>query len=198
MGAGVVVGDLFAAANVGVLWAEGTCTEEERQGEKKDGRDGKRKIRRDVRDGGQECPPQLFSAHALTGKERGELAEAAFLLKASSLGFGVAKPWGDSDRYDFILDVEGKLWRVQVKSAHRAGQDGSYSFRLHTHSLEAYSAADIDVLVAYVVVEDAWYVFPVRELGRLRSLKLFSGSRRKRSRFEKWREAWWVFGARRF
>jgi hypothetical protein len=37
-------------------------------------------------------------------KRKGELSEAAFLLKASSLGFGVAKPWGDSERYDFILD----------------------------------------------------------------------------------------------
>ena len=30
-------------------------------------------------------------------KRRGEIAELAFLLKAISLGFGVAKPWGDSD-----------------------------------------------------------------------------------------------------
>ena len=33
-----------------------------------------------------------------TGKRRGEMAEAAFVAKAVSLGFGVAKPWGDSDR----------------------------------------------------------------------------------------------------
>src|SRR2546425_646714 len=37
-------------------------------------------------------------------KRRGERAELAFMLKASSLGFGIAKPWGDSERYDFILD----------------------------------------------------------------------------------------------
>ena len=49
-------------------------------------------------------------------KRRGELAEAAFLLKVQSMGFRVAKPWGDSDRYDFILDSGGRLWRVQLKS----------------------------------------------------------------------------------
>ena len=49
-------------------------------------------------------------------KRKGELSEAAFLLKATSLGFGVAKPWGDSERYDFILDSRERLWRVQVKS----------------------------------------------------------------------------------
>ena len=40
-------------------------------------------------------------------KRKGELSEAAFLLKAAGLGFGVAKPWGDSERYDFILDSHG-------------------------------------------------------------------------------------------
>ena len=48
-----------------------------------------------------------FDIHAVgltTRKRRGEAAEAAFLAKASGLGFGVAKPWGDSERYDFLLD----------------------------------------------------------------------------------------------
>jgi hypothetical protein len=45
----------------------------------------------------------------LTTKRRGEIAEAAFLLKAASLGFSVAKPWGESDRYDFIVEVHGPL-----------------------------------------------------------------------------------------
>jgi hypothetical protein len=49
-------------------------------------------------------------------KRRWVLAEAAFLLKAQSMGFRVARPWGDSDRYDFILDSGGRLWRVQLKS----------------------------------------------------------------------------------
>jgi hypothetical protein len=51
-----------------------------------------------------------------TTKQRGESAEIAFLYKASNLGFGVAKPYGDSDRYDFILSWDERLWRVQVKS----------------------------------------------------------------------------------
>jgi hypothetical protein len=51
-------------------------------------------------------------------KRRGELGEAAFLAKAASMGIGVAKPWGDSDRYDFIIDAGGRLLRVQIKSAH--------------------------------------------------------------------------------
>src|SRR5205823_10292871 len=49
-------------------------------------------------------------------KRCGERSEAAFLHKASELGFGVAKPWGDSERYDFILDNGRHLLRVQVKA----------------------------------------------------------------------------------
>jgi hypothetical protein len=49
-------------------------------------------------------------------KRTGELAETAFLSKAKSMGFCVARPWGDSDRYDFILDSGRRLWRLQLKS----------------------------------------------------------------------------------
>jgi PD-(D/E)XK endonuclease len=127
-------------------------------------------------------------ATQVTGKRLGEIAEAAFLAKAAALGFGVAKPWGDSDRYDFILDWAGELWRVQVKSAHRAGEDGGYSFRAHGQSSVAYKEDEIDALVAYIVPEDVWYVFPGNVFRSLRSLKLFPGGRR--SKFERYREAW--------
>jgi hypothetical protein len=36
-------------------------------------------------------------------KKHGELAEMAFTLKAESLGFDVAKPYGENNRYDFIV-----------------------------------------------------------------------------------------------
>jgi len=81
---------------------------------------------------------------------------------------------------------------VQVKSAHVAGEDGCYSFRAHGHAQNAYTKEEIDVLVADVVPEDVWYVFPVSVVQGVRSLKLFPGSRKKRSRFERYREAWWV------
>ena len=51
--------------------------------------------------------PALYTAsqRELTTKRRGELAELAFTLKAASLGFGVSKPFGDSERYDAIIDA---------------------------------------------------------------------------------------------
>jgi PD-(D/E)XK endonuclease len=70
----------------------------------------------------QETPVSAASSDAakpvvnLHCKQRGELAELAFMFKAINMGFGVAKPWGDSERYDFILNAGRVHWRVQVKS----------------------------------------------------------------------------------
>src|SRR6266478_8495353 len=83
-------------------------------------------------------------------KKKGEAAELAFMLKAVSLGFGVAKPWGDSERYDFILDSGTRLWRVQVKST-SALQSGAYCVNAQRHAngnAVAYRTGEIDFLIA--------------------------------------------------
>ena len=83
-------------------------------------------------------------------KKKGEAAELAFMLKAVSLGFGVAKPWGDSERYDFILDTGTRLWRVQVKSS-SALQNGGYCVNAQRHANGnsiAYRIGEIDFLIA--------------------------------------------------
>jgi hypothetical protein len=151
---------------------------------------------RDRRQGKLKSPLLAKTARSgaprLSKKQRGEMAEGAFLTKVAGMGFGVAKPWGESSRYDLIVDVEGRLVRVQVKSAHRAGEYGGYTFHAHGNSYEVYRASEIDVLVAYVVPEDAWYVFPVAVFRHYKAMKLFPRSRRRRSKFEKYREAWWV------
>ncbi len=60
--------------------------------------------------------PNLAYQRTSTCKRQGELSELAFVYKAASLGFIVAKPYGDNERYDFVLDSGERLWRVQVKS----------------------------------------------------------------------------------
>ncbi len=64
----------------------------------------------------QPCSPSA-RLHEINTKRRGELAELEFVLKAANLGFGVARPYGDSERYDVILDAREILPRRR-----RAGQ----------------------------------------------------------------------------
>jgi hypothetical protein len=139
---------------------------------------------------GQVRATQAFDR--MTPKELGEFAEAEFLRTVLKMGMAVTKPWGESRGYDFIVDAAGKLTRVQVKAAFRRGKQGGYSLRTYRSSMECYTAKEIDALAGYVAPEEAWYLFPVRVVARVRSLKLFPGSKKKRSKFEKWREAWWV------
>ena len=129
-----------------------------------------------------------------TPKQLGEIAEAEFIAKAVGLWFIVAKPWGDSESYDYIVNPKRSFifWRVQVKSAHTIGADGGCSFRAHDHNQKSYTAENIDALVAYARPMNAWYVMPVRVVEDLKSLMLYPESRGKRSRFEEWREAWEV------
>jgi hypothetical protein len=52
-----------------------------------------------------ETPPaQTPFERELTTKRRGELSELAFTLAATRRGYVVSKPFGDSQRYDVILD----------------------------------------------------------------------------------------------
>jgi hypothetical protein len=48
--------------------------------------------------------PQTPFERELTTKRRGEISELAFALAAARHGFGISRPYGDSERYDLILD----------------------------------------------------------------------------------------------
>ena len=131
--------------------------------------------------------PHLNAIGLATRKSRGEAAEAAFLAKASSLGFGVAKPWGDSERYDFILDSGHRFWRVQVKSTERFAES---RYRVKASGWKAhYTRDEIDFLVVYIVPESLWYVVPVDAFTKSQGLRFYPHGGRK-SQLEKYREAW--------
>jgi len=126
-------------------------------------------------------------------KRTGELSEAAFLLKAETLGLHIAKPWGDSERYDFILDNGRRLWRVQLKSTEvlRArGYDVQPTYSIYGIGKIAYTAADIDILAVHIPPLDAWYVIPVEAFTPKKSLRLYPDIPSKRPRWEQYREAW--------
>ena len=118
-------------------------------------------------------------------KRRGEIAELVFMRKAISLGYGVAKPWGESDHYDFILNRGRNFWRIQVKSV---WSQIRYRLRASGSNGKTYTINEIDFLVAYINTEELWYVFPVSALGDRRYLLVVPHSRN--SQFEQYRDRW--------
>jgi hypothetical protein len=132
----------------------------------------------------------------LNSKRTGEISEAAFLHKAVSLSFKVTKPWGDSERYDFILDSGARLWRVQIKSTsalHAGGYQIQPIHYVYGERKLAYTSDEIDALAAHIVPLDVWYILPVSALGCGTSLRLFPHGECKTARFEHFREAWHLF-----
>jgi hypothetical protein len=129
-------------------------------------------------------------------KAKGDLAELAFLYKAASLGFGVAQPYGDKERYDFILDSGERFWRVQVKSTFCVEADHSgYIVKAcpsaTKYKVKLYRADEIDFFAAYIVPLGIWYVVPVNQLGPHRFMRFYpSGCRSGGGCFEVFREAW--------
>jgi PD-(D/E)XK endonuclease len=132
---------------------------------------------------------ELLETVKLDGKHRGELAELAFMRTAANLGFGVAKPWGDSDRYDVVVRVGRVFWRVQVKSV-LVPLPSRVSYRVKTTGRDhlKYSSDEIDFLAAYIFAKDTWYVFPAAVVEDRESLCVRPGS--PKCRFEQYREAW--------
>jgi hypothetical protein len=133
-------------------------------------------------------------------KRMGEMSQAAFLLKAQSLGFGLAVPWGDSEKFDFVVWAGrgGRLLRVQVKATgrlHRGGYDVQPVYSTRGEGKKRYTAREIDVLAARVVLQgkdagEVWYLLPVRVIARVKSLRFFPGLKGKNPRWEGYREAW--------
>jgi len=125
-------------------------------------------------------------------KRAGERSEAAFLYKAAELGFGVPKPWGDSERYDFILDNGRRLLRIQVKATNSLRARAYETRATYTvgKGRAVYSALDIDFLVAHVVPLDLWYVLPVAACRPAPMLRFYPHRKAKLMRLEKYREAW--------
>ena len=129
-------------------------------------------------------------------KRCGELSEAAFLLKATEQGFLVAKPWGDSERYDFIVDSGTRLWRVQLKSTASLNARGylvNTVSKMYGKSGVAYKADDIDMLVVHIPPLDIWYVLPVGVFTPNSYLRLYPNIKVRNRRWERYREAWGLF-----
>jgi hypothetical protein len=143
----------------------------------------------------------------LTTKRRGEISELAFALAAARHGFGIAKPFGDSERYDIILDpshlpapptappnpdARPRLVRVQVKSSTQL-QNGLYHINAHRRingRAVPYKLSEIDFIVAYIIPEDSWFILPLAHILGQTSL-LFRPKRSPiPSPYNDYRESW--------
>ena len=72
----------------------------------------------------------------MSTKYLGNLTELQCITRFYELGYPVSIPYGDSEKYDFIIDVNGNLYRLQCKHA-----------KPHTNE---------DGIVDYITIKTTW------------------------------------------
>lgn len=120
-------------------------------------------------------------------KKRGEWAEAQFLAKAEQYGLTVSKPWGDSSRYDFAIEHQGRFMRIQVKSTLAFCYDGYVCTLLSNGS--RYSTDEVDFFALYVIPVDVWCIVPAEIVTQLKK-RIMLAPQRKGHKYERFKEAW--------
>jgi hypothetical protein len=133
--------------------------------------------------------------HFKTFKQRGEWVELQFMAAASIRGYHILKPWGDL-QYDVGIERGSRLLRVQVKStSNQSGTGYVCQLRRNLLAKEEYSPKDVDLFVAYVLPENAWYIIPsvvILTPTPKYSITLcpVTAYWKSRYRYEHYREAW--------
>ncbi|HZW94980.1 MAG TPA: group I intron-associated PD-(D/E)XK endonuclease [Candidatus Eremiobacteraceae bacterium] len=122
-------------------------------------------------------------------KKRGEWAEAVFAERTIREGLPLAKPWGDSFGYDFMVEQDNaRIVRVQVKSTTFREGEG-YSCTLQSsRGRGPYTKNSFEFVAAYVIPEDLWYILPEKKVRGMWSVALHPEL--KKSKFSEYQEAW--------
>lgn len=132
-------------------------------------------------------------------KHKGDIAEQAVILKALQMGWEVAKPVGDRLPYDLIIDLNGKLVKVQVKSAWFDEAKQNYvvdNRRTKTNrrvmKRENYSSNDFDFAILYISDLSVFYIMPIEAfLSYGSEIHLVEDEKRQRKpKSAAYREAW--------
>lgn len=113
----------------------------------------------------------------LTTKRKGNLTELQCLAAFMSQNCSVSIPYGDNDKYDFITDIDGKLYKIQVKTASlKKDTEGAINFSCRSTHLNCkgvsnikYSADDIDFFATFW--DNQCYLIPINECSTQKTLR---------------------------
>jgi hypothetical protein len=113
----------------------------------------------------------------LSSSRKGAVAEAEISAALIRLDLVVMRPMCEGSRYDLVVDVGGRLLRLQCKWAPRHG--GVLTTRCstsrhtpHGYRLTTYSADEIDAIAVYAPDIDECYLIPIREVAGCKAMSL--------------------------
>lgn len=93
-------------------------------------------------------------------KQLGNLTELQCITRLYELGCSISIPFGNADKYDIVIDVNDKLYKVQIKhSKSYCGDDGTVDYikfkcRWQSHNTQGYSqqlykANEVDLFATF-------------------------------------------------
>lgn len=62
----------------------------------------------------------------MTSKDIGNITEVSCMLEFMKLGYPVLTPYGDCQRYDFVVEINNKFYRIQSKTSNDSHIDEGY------------------------------------------------------------------------
>jgi hypothetical protein len=108
---------------------------------------------------------------------KGNVAELVIATELAKLGIPVMKPLTEHERYDLVVDLRGRLLRVQCKWAALKGDVVSIHLsrsRRRSHGLVStpYLQDEIDLLAAYCGDLERCYVLPADRIAGMYTIHL--------------------------
>lgn len=113
----------------------------------------------------------------MNSKYKGNITEFQCMLAFMKLGYNVLTPYGDCERYDFVVDVNGKFIKIQSKTA--SSEDDGASFHFSCRSCNRkngkiihhkYTKNEIDYFAT--TFNNKVYLIPVEECGADKRLRI--------------------------
>lgn len=113
----------------------------------------------------------------MNSKMKGQLSEAKVLYELQKRNIPVCIPWGDNERYDLVAEFNGKLNRIQVKTANDENNGAiccyCRSSTNHTtnKNLSTYES-DVDYFIFVNQTYDLMAIVPIGEIGTHKTITL--------------------------
>jgi len=123
--------------------------------------------------------------------ERGEWAEIRFVARAAEQLFRVSKPWGNTAPYDLMVERDGVIYRVQVKSTINRVGPASFACGMPSGKRRTELLKEVDFVAAYVIPVDIWYIIPVGAVQKHKGAISLSPWKRD-AKYARYLESWYL------
>lgn len=113
----------------------------------------------------------------MNSKQKGNITELECMLAFMKLGYNVLTPYGDCERYDFVVNIDNKFYKIQSKTSSSDDDGASFKFSCRSCNRKdgvivhhTYTKEEIDYFVT--TFNGIVYLIPVEECSADKKLRL--------------------------